>query len=372
MTELGGTGHRAPDRAVRRALTGPDAPPGACVAVSVEGRVRWSAGGVAQAFDDHGPLAAPPAMDLWTRTDIGSVTKLVGTTSAVMRLVDDGAVQLDDRVGGLLPDLAGTAVAAASLQDLLEHRAGLWEWWPTYLHDGDPLSVAVDLPLRYPPGTGRHYSDLGFLVLGEVVAAVTGRPLAGAVRHLVLDPLALSATTYARPAAGGPVAASSTGDRIEQEMVRTGRPYPVTAGRSRFAGWRDHVLVGEVNDGNAFHSFGSVAGHAGMFSTAADLLTFGDAVLAGLRGDGLVGAAATHLFLDSGAADEQALGFRRWPTECGLAHGHTGFPGVAMAVLPKRQLTAVLVTNRLHVGGRPVATEPLWTDVLTLMCEGDL
>lgn len=106
--------------------------------------------------------------------------------------------------------------------------------------------------------------------------------------------------------------------------------------------------------------------------TAADLLTAGDAVLACVRGEGLVSARTTRLFLDSGAAAEQALGFRRWSTPMGTAYGHTGFPGVAMAVVPDRGLTAVLVTNRLHVVGPPVPTEPLWSAVLTLLCEGVL
>lgn len=371
MTELRGTGDAAAGRAVRRVLAGVGAPPGACVAVSVGGRVRWSAGGVAQAFDDCGPLQDPPPIDLQTRTDLGSVTKLVGTTLAVMALVDAGSLRLTDTVGGLLPELAGSAVAGAGVQDLLEHRAGLWEWWPTYLESGDPLSVVAGLPLRYPPGTGRHYSDLGFLLLGRLVSAVTGEPLATAVQQLVLGPLALTATSYRRPAAGAPVAASSTGDRIEQEMVRTGQPYPVTADPAGFAGWRRRVLVGEVNDGNAFHSFDSVAGHAGLFSTAADLLAVGAAVLAGLRGDGLIGARTTRLFLHSGAVAEQALGFRRWSTRAGTAYGHTGFPGVALAVLPDRELTAVLVTNRLHVPGPPLPTEPLWSAVLSLLCGGD-
>jgi CubicO group peptidase (beta-lactamase class C family) len=371
MTDLRGTGDASPDRAVRRALAGSDAPPGACVGVSVGGRVRWSSGGVAQAFDDRGPLTDPPWMDLSTRSDIGSVTKLVGTTLAVMRLVDTGSLGLADTIGELLPELVGTAVAGASVQELLEHRAGLWEWWPTYLERARMLDVVADLPLRYPPNTGRHYSDLGFLLLGEVVSAVAGAPLAAAVQQLVLDPVALTATSYVRPAPGVPVAASSTGDRMEREMVRTGHPYPVTADPSGFAGWRSRVLVGEINDGNAFHSCGSIAGHAGMFSTAADLLAAGDAVLAGLRGDGLISPSTTRLFLETGAVAEQALGFRRWPTSVGTAYGHTGFPGVAVAVLPDRQLTAVLVTNRLHVAGRPIATEPLWSQVLTMLCRGE-
>ena len=371
MMGLSGTGHDALDRAVGRALSGPSAPPGACVATSTGGRVQWSAGGVAQQFDDDGALVDPPPMDLATRTDVGSVTKLIGTTLAIMRLVDTAALRLTDPVRAIVPALAGTPVGGADVQQLLEHRAGLWEWWPTYLEPGDPLDVVANLPLRHSPESGRHYSDLGFILLGLVVSAVTGEPLPVSVRRLVLEPLELTATTYGSPAPGAPVAASSSGDRIEREMVRTGRPYPVTADPERFTGWRRHVLAGEVNDGNAFHSFGSAAGHAGLFSTAADLLLAGDAVLAGLRGDGLIGPRTSRLFLTGGAVPEQGLGFRRWSTAAGTAYGHTGFPGVAIAVLPDRQCTAVLVTNRLHVSGSPAPTEPLWAEILPLLIEGE-
>ena len=79
------------------------------------------------------------------------------------------------------------------------------------------------------------------------------------------------------PVYGAPVAASSTGDRIERRMIETGDPYPVIGDAGRFSGWRQHVLVGEVNDGNAFHALDSIAGHAGLFSSATDLLRFGDA-----------------------------------------------------------------------------------------------
>ena len=371
MAGRSGTGDDILDRAVGRALSGPNAPPGACVATSIGGQLQWSAGGVAQAFDDDGPLADPPQMDQHTRTDIGSVTKMIGTTLAVMRLVDTGSLRLTDTVGAVVPQLAASPVGRAAVRQLLEHRAGLWEWWPTYLEPGEPMAVVSGLPLRHLPGSGRHYSDLGFMLLGLLVSAVTGQNLPESVRRLVLDPLELHSTTYGRPAAGAAVAASSTGDRIEQEMVRTGQPYPVTADPESFPGWRRHVLVGEVNDGNAFHSFGSAAGHAGLFSTAADLVRAGDAVLAGLRGDGLISRSTTRLFLDTGVLPEQALGFRRWPTTNGTAYGHTGFPGVAWAVLPDQQRTVVLVTNRLHVTGSPVPTEPLWSELLPLLSQGE-
>jgi CubicO group peptidase (beta-lactamase class C family) len=274
-------------------------------------------------------------------------------------------------VGDLVPGAAGTAVAGASVSELLEHRSGLWEWWPLYLSartPADALAAALALPLRYQPGSGRHYSDLGFMLLGAVVAAVTAQPLDEAVDRLVAQPYGLGATRYAGPAPGRAVAASSRGDRIEREMVLTGQPYPVTGNADGFPGWRDRVLVGEVNDGNAFHAWHGVSGHAGLFSTVEDLLGAGRAWLSALAGSGPVGPATAARFVRPGDDPGQALGFRRWRSAvqgCSVdVFGHTGFPGVAVGIVPAHDASVVLATNRLHVEGPPRPTEEMWLEAL--------
>jgi CubicO group peptidase (beta-lactamase class C family) len=219
------------------------------------------------------------------------------------------------------------------------------------------------------------------MLLGAVVAAAAGREtITHAASELVLGPLGLTSTTYRYPTAGEAVMASSNGDSIERRMIATGEPYPVEGDGEAFGRWRQHVLVGEVNDGNAFHAFGGAAGHAGLFSSAEDLLRFGDALLAALRGDGdgdsdgdgatngasgdgraLARAAVVRRFLTAGADPGQGLGLRCWELDGGdAAWGHTGFPGVAVAILPAYGASVALVTNRLHVHGTPSATEPLW------------
>jgi CubicO group peptidase (beta-lactamase class C family) len=306
-------------------------------------------------------------MTIETRTDVGSVTKVVATTTALMALVDAGELDIDRPVGAVLPWTQHRPVGAATIADLLAHRAGLWEWWPLYLASADresALDAVTRLPLRYPPGQARHYSDLGFQLLGAVAAHVGGADLAAIVDALVLEPLGLGATAYGRPAPGAAVAASSRGDEIERRMIASGEPYPVVVDAGGFDRWRDHVLVGEVNDGNAFHAFGGVAGHAGLFSTARDLLRFGDGLLSALDGGDWVRAETIRRFCQPGADVTQALGLRRWTSEvdgCGVtAVGHTGFPGVAMAVLADHGATMALVTNRLHVTGTPRPTESMF------------
>ncbi len=352
--------------------SGPDAPPGVCLAVSRAGDVAVAASGVAQAFDDAGALAAPEPMGLDTRTDLGSVTKVLATTTALMALAGAGRVSVDLPLAEVLPWTAASPVGAATLVQLLEHRAGLWEWWPLYLAASDAdaaLAQVIALPLRHPRGDARHYSDLGFQLLGAVVTTVADADLATAVHDLVLAPLGLDATRFAAPALGAAVAASSSGDRIERRMIATGEPYPVRADAEDFSGWRSHILVGEVNDGNAFHAFGSVAGHAGLFSSARDLVRFGDALLTSLAGDGPIDAAVARRFLRAGADPVQGLGFRRFDTVGTQAWGHTGFPGVAVALLPELGASVALVTNRLHVEGDPRSTEPMWETALRAAVE---
>ncbi len=371
--------------AVAEIAEGADAPPGVCLAVSCAGELFVSSSGVAQAFTDAGPLADPPAIGLDTATDIASVTKLVATTAACVSLVAADEITLDARLDSILPWTAGEPAGAATLEQLLRHRAGLWEWWPLYLAAGDreaALRQVAQRPLRYERGAEHHYSDLGFMLLGEAVAGVAGTELAAAIEQLVLRPAGMSSTSYGRPGAT-PVAASSRGDWIERRMIDSRVPYPVEGSSADFGGWREHVLVGEVNDGNAFHALDSCSGHAGLFSTARDLLRFGDYLLAGLRGErGAAFTNACQRFLPAdpntdqalGALDgpehrpaleyRQALGFRRWDLPSTVAYGHPGFTGVAVAILPALQATVVLVTNRLHVSGEPCTTTAMWSRAL--------
>lgn len=347
-------------RAMRGASGEGAAPPGALLAVTHGETIGYAAAGDAVRPD----AGAATPMQWGVRTDAGSVTKVIATTASVARLVDAGELALGDRVGRFLPRCA---CAGATVADLLEHRAGLREWWPLYV-DGSrgaaALESAMRLPLRYPVGAGRHYSDLGFVLLGEIVARVGAQPLRQAVDRLALEPFGLGETRFAAPAPGGPVAASSRGDAIERAMVETGVPYPVEADAADFRHWRTHVLVGEVNDGNAFHAFGGVAGHAGLFTTAADLLRFGHGLLASRAGSGPIGAATARRLMTPGTDPGQAPGLRVWPGRGGPAFGHTGFPGVAFAVLPERDAAVALVTNRLHVRGTPRSGEQLWLRAL--------
>ncbi|WP_136706175.1 serine hydrolase domain-containing protein [Agromyces sp. H66] len=331
------------------------APAGCVIGVEVDGERTVAAAGVAS------PAPARTPMRRETLHDLASVTKVVGTTTALHRLASEGALAFDDAVVRYVPSFGGAD--DTSIRDLLQHRAGLWEWQPLYLApQADPRAALDALPLRYPAGAERHYSDLGFMTLGRVVEVAAGEPLDAAVADLVAHPLDLRTLGY------GPVdgaATSAGGDDAERRMVATGHPYPVSWHDDGFV-WRTRPIAGQANDGNCFHAFGGVAGHAGLFGSIDDLL---DVTAALSRADeaGYWDPAVTADVVAAGLDPEQALGWRRREL---VVHGerlpllwHPGFTGCAVGFVPGRGIAVALASNRL-LAAQPAPTDILWRDVV--------
>ncbi len=333
-------------------LAGPVVPP--AVAVAVGGADGMSLATSGRTWVGGEAVTADSLFDL------ASITKAVGTTTMLHRLAALGELRLDDPVSRFLPD--GPA-AAATLDQLARHRAGLWEWQPLYFVDQPPLEAIAALPLRYGPDQARHYSDLGFMVLGSVICSVTGGSLAGALETLVTGPLGGADLGYL-PDRGRAVAAAH-GDSIEQTMVATGEPYPVLLSDPGFA-WRQQLLVGEVADGNAFHAWGGISGHAGLFGSVASVFQVCAALAAGdptLWG----GSELNRRIFAAGADPEQAFGWRRLPVrldgEQRTLIYHPGFTGGAAGFVPGTGLAVVMLTNRL-LADAPVTTDQLWQRAL--------
>ncbi|MEW9554347.1 serine hydrolase domain-containing protein [Nonomuraea sp. NPDC050783] len=308
-----------------------------------------------------GGLAGEEPMTLDTHHDLASVTKVVATTTALMRLVSERLVDLDAPLSAYL----ARSYEAITVRDLLLHRGGLWEWWPLYIQAALP-------PPRYRPGRARHYSDLGFILLGRIVSAVTGLRLDRAVAELVTRPLGLTRTTYARPT-GTEVAMSALDDRIEMTMLDTGRPYPVPYRSGDFAGWRHEPVLGEPADGNAYHALDGVAGHAGLFSTVPDLLRYCLALSRYQEHDRLWRPETAREFFAPGPDPEQALGFRRYGLELAgetvTVLGHPGHVGCAIGFVPGRDVALVVASNRLLVAGAPTPADDLWHGLLRTVAE---
>ncbi|MFJ6429007.1 serine hydrolase domain-containing protein [Microbacterium maritypicum] len=348
--------------AVTAVLAADAAPRGAVAGVVTDAGRDVAAGGLAD-------LAGTP-MTTATAFDIASVSKVAATTTAILRLVSRGDLGFDDPVDRFV---SGTACApGTTVRHLLQHRAGLWEWQPLYLdreHAGDAAAAADALPLRYGLDEGRHYSDLGFMLLGRIVAAVTGLPLDAAVRELVTAPLGLDHTGYGP--VDRPVASSAVGDAAERRMVATGEPYPILAADKGFA-WRDGEIAGVANDGNCFHAFGGVSGHAGLFSTVDDLLTLGAALAAPERHPELWGPDPVAELFRDGPDAGQALG---WRSETIAVSGrptrmvwHPGYTGCALGLVPGTGAAAVLLTNRLFAV-TPAPTDLLWRAALPALLD---
>lgn len=349
--------------------------PGVALGVSLSGR---------RTVVTSGTTGSKPGEALARDTlfDLASVSKIAGTTTALMTLVSNGGLTLETRVSAVIPSYSGST--ETTLRQLLQHRAGLWEWQPLYLAPGigDGVNAVMDaMPLRYAPGTERHYSDIGFAYLGRVIEAATGLDLAEACTELVFGPLGMCDTGFASaavldagPTASRSIAASARGDGAERAMVSSGEPYPLlwpdTLARAAQFGWREREIRGRANDGNCFHAFGGVAGHAGLFSTVDDLLTLAEALSGDEAGAAPWRASVARDFFAGGPDAEQALGFRRATIELdGDQHAllwHPGFTGCALGFVPALGLGIALASNRLLSAAPPTPTAELWQPLVAV------
>lgn len=336
--------------------------PGAVLLVVQDGRVVIEK---AYGWRQLGEPSLP--MSRGTVFDLASVTKVMATTFAVMLLVDGGRVALDAPVAEYLPDFRGGGKETITIRHLLTHRSGLPQWVPTYYHAdnaADAYAYIRDLPLGWPVGEGRHYSDLGFMVLGRLVERVAGESLDRFLAAEFYGPLGLSSIGF-RPRGtsgpdGGPYAATSHGNPYERRMVYDADfGYRIPGNPAAWDGWRLRTLVGEVNDGNAWHAFRGVAGHAGLFSTAREL----GVLLQLLLNRGEVGGrrslspetVATFL---TATGDGQALGWQVPDYAPAGSFAHTGFTGTWVLGVPARGLAVVLLTNRQNAGVDERGTYP--------------
>lgn len=310
------------------------------------------------------PLASPRPMHAGTVFDLASVSKVMGTTFAVMLLVDRGQLDLDQPVSTVIPEFIGGGREAITPRQLLTHTSGLPQWWPTYYDAStaeEALRFLVDVPLMWDVGAERHYSDLGFMTLGLLVERLSGQTLDAFLDAELYAPLELTHTGY-RPADGRPgplaeldasaFAATSHGNPFERRMVHDSAfGYRIATDADRWVDWRQRTLVGEVNDGNAYHAFAGVAGHAGLFSTAGELQTLLGVLLDGGSGssDPSLSTETIASFMTEHVAG-QGLGWQLPDYAPAGSFTHTGFTGTWVLGVPSGAIGVVLLTNRQHGG----------------------
>jgi CubicO group peptidase (beta-lactamase class C family) len=331
----------------------------------------------------HGELDAPAARALSRDDlfDVASLTKVMATTTLAAQLVDAGALRLDAPVAQTLPGFEAAGKEAVTARHLLAHASGLPEWRPYFERAArDPVAGRAFLPpgerpppaaladaarrgrelvresvlaeaLEAPPGARARYCDPGFIALGLLVEAIAGAPLAELAERRVFGPLGLVSTGFVDGAE--PARARARGE---------GRSFVP-------AGWsapRRETVRGAVNDDNAW-AMGGVAGHAGVFSTAAEVAALGQAWLEALSGapSPVVPPSAAELALRDAETpgSARALG---WDTPSGAAPaigsrlgrgprgaiGHLGYTGCSLWLDLDAGVVCALLTNHVHPSGR--------------------
>jgi beta-N-acetylhexosaminidase len=314
--------------------------PGATIAVGYRGKASY------QSFGHLSYDANSPATKIDTMYDIASLTKVVVTTTLVEKLVEGGfpsPLDLDAPISRYLPEWANGPQpewrAKVTVRNLMTHTSGLppfKEYWRTSKGKADTLRMIFAEPLEYEPGTKMVYSDLGIILMAEIVQRLTGEPLDKLAKEYIFDPLGMKNSMYNPPKAlWHAIAPTEMDDRF-----------------------RHRLMQGEVHDENAY-AIGGVSGHAGVFSTSPDLAAFCQMLLNGgvYAHNRVVKRATIAEFTQPQAIaqNERTLG---WvvPTEgsssghyfSAHSYGHTGFTGTSIWIDPDRDLFVVLLTNRVN------------------------
>jgi CubicO group peptidase (beta-lactamase class C family) len=339
---------------------------GAVIQINAHGKVVHSGSyGYAQMFEGTGTrMVAPVRMTEDHIFDIASLTKITGTTTAVMLLYERGLISLNDPVSKYIPEFSGPEKKKITIRHLLQHTSGLYEWYPMYYKAKtrkEVYQLIHSLPVPYAVGEKRRYSDLGFTLLGELVERVGGLPLEEFFEKNIFKPLGMSQTFFLPPGSVIPatIVATSTGNPYEKRMV-----YDPALGfqfseirPDAWNAWRTSVLAGQVNDGNAWYAGGGVSGAAGLFSNARDLQKLLDMFLA--EGTAPHGQFLSHKTLNEFFKKdkfENGLGWVMDPQSSFMrgapvgSFGHTGFTGTSVVVVPSAQLSVIILTNRQHAG----------------------
>ncbi|ASN04532.1 serine hydrolase [Virgibacillus necropolis] len=359
---------------------------GAVVLVAKDNKiVKESAYGYAQKYDMGQLLNHPRKMKPKTIFDLASITKVMGTTQGIMKLVSEGKIAVDDKVSNYIPEFAQNGKGAVTIADLLTHTSGLTPWQPTYLHANNSREVLQyinKLPLEYETGTDRRYSDFSFMTLGFVIEKVTGKRLDVYLETAIYKPLKMKDTMFTPPEKlNKKIAATSWGNPFEYKMIDDPNfGYYVEEDADDFKRWRDYTLIGEVSDGNSYYANNGVAGHAGLFSTARDLAVLGQTMLNGgsygkvkLYDEEVINSFTQPQRYGQGFGWELIKEWYMGELHSGEAYGHTGFTGTQVIFDPAHNLQIIVLTNKQNNGqlesGSYPSTGSLSADIATTVYE---
>ena len=294
--------------------------------------------------------------------DVAGLTGTLVTSTLMMQLVGDGRVGLSDRVGRYLEGFGVLGKSGVTIEQLLSHTSGLPHWHPFYeelLKENGGARVGIltsrgardyvvnriqRMPLAYTAGTRCVYSDLGLIILGQIVETVTGLSLDKAAQRYLFAPLGLRSSSF-----------------IDLLTLRCRGLEPVTEciAPTEECAWRGRVLCGEAHDDNAW-AMGGIAGHSGLFSTARDLHLLATELLRAWHGrNALVSQDVVRAFWEPRAElgeSRWCLGWDRPSSENGMqscgwpasAVGVCGVTGCSLWLDPERATHVILMSNRVH------------------------
>jgi CubicO group peptidase (beta-lactamase class C family) len=331
--------------------------PGAVVLVGREDEVIYE-----QAFGSCSLVPMKSLMQTTTIFDLASLTKPLATTLAFMLLIGEKKVRLDDRVTRFFPTFGVFGKNAVTFRQLLNHSSGLPDWKPYYeeiikAKKGGKINFVASRAAKHyvfeqihrekpvsPSGQQSLYSDLGFMILGETVEAISGVTLDRFCHDRIFRPLGLRGMSF-----------------IDLTQLRTRRlqPFPEIIAPTENCPWRKKVLCGEVHDDNAY-AMGGVAGHAGLFSSARNIHHLLARLNSCLRGkDTFLPQTLMQEFFSRDETVKNSTYALGWdtPSEKGSASGqyfsphsvgHLGFTGTSIWWDLEKNCHVILLSNRVH------------------------
>jgi uncharacterized protein YbbC (DUF1343 family)/CubicO group peptidase (beta-lactamase class C family) len=322
--------------------------PGAVVLVGMGDRTLYQ-----KAIGQRAVVPSPELMTVDTIFDLASLTKVVATTTSVMILIEEGKIALDDRVAAFIPGFDRYGKGAITIRHLLTHMSGLRpdvDLADSWTGSDTAIALAVEEVPTSTPGTRFVYSDINFFLLGDIVRRVSGVPIDRFSHDRIFAPLGMRDTDFTPPAS------------LQRRIAPTDINIP----------------RGSVHDPTA-RRMGGVAGHAGLFSTAADLATFCRMILGGgtYRGARILSPLTVAKMTARATPPEErntrGLG---WDIDSTFSanrgellpvgsFGHTGFTGTSLWLDPPSGMFVVFLSNRVHPDGKGDVT-PLRARVATI------
>jgi uncharacterized protein YbbC (DUF1343 family)/CubicO group peptidase (beta-lactamase class C family) len=345
-------GAQAVDQVIQQAIQ-QNRLPGAVLIVGHDGKVVYR-----KAYGQRALVPRAEAMTVDTIFDLASLTKVIATTSSLMKLFEEGRFRLNDKVTDYIPEFQG-GKSDITLRNLFTHFSGLPEdvpLKPEWTGNATGLRLAYTDEPTGPPGVRHVYSDINFILLGELVHRLSGQTLAEYSRQNIFLPIGMKETMFQPPAA------------LIPRIAPTERPDK-----------NSDPLRGVVHDPTA-RNMGGIAGHAGLFSTADDLARFAQMMLNGGELDGvrLFNPLTVEKFTEPQTPPDQpilrGLGWdidSPYSTNRGElfpigSYGHTGFTGTSIWIDPSTQTYVILLANSVHPDGRP-SLLPLRAKVATIV-----